>query len=132
MGEKANDMTDKELTLKTDTQFIQLNKKKKSNLKKGAEQDFPGGLVSKILHSQCRGHKFNLWLRTEILHAAQYSQKTNKTKTQSHQNKQKKPQTSITDGYLNWFLIQPVKKKNGQSNSLDNFPKKTYKCLRGI
>ena len=29
MGEKANDMTDKELTLKTDTQFIQLNKKKK-------------------------------------------------------------------------------------------------------
>lgn len=44
----------------------------------------------------------------------------------------KKPQTSITAGYLNWFLIQPVKKKNGQSNSTDNFPKKTYRCLRGI
>ena len=29
MGEKANDMTDKELTL--DIQFIQLNIKKKSN-----------------------------------------------------------------------------------------------------
>ena len=31
MGEKANDMTDKELTLKIDIQFIQLNIKKKSN-----------------------------------------------------------------------------------------------------
>ena len=66
--------------------------------------------MSKILHSQCRGHKFNLWLRIEILHAAQYSQKPTKPKHKATKTNKKIP-TSITAGYLNWFLIQPVKKK---------------------
>ena len=43
MGEKENDVTDKELTPKTDTQFIQLNLKKSLIKKKKGRTGFPGG-----------------------------------------------------------------------------------------
>ena len=45
---------------------------------KGEGGDFPGGPVVKAPHSQCRGHTFDSWSGTKILHAAWRGQKIKK------------------------------------------------------
>ena len=38
---------------------------------KSKHWDFPGGLVVKTLHFQCRGHRFDPWWETKIPHVMQ-------------------------------------------------------------
>ena len=46
-------------------------------LKITSTRDFLGGPVVRTLCSQCRGHRFNPWSGTKILHAVQCSKEQN-------------------------------------------------------
>ena len=50
----------REMQMKT-TMRSQLTPVRMVIIKKIHKQDFPGGLVVKTLHSQCRGHGFDPW-----------------------------------------------------------------------